>query len=144
MQKYFAILSLVLPSNISLLSEKYLRLNGSRKFEMFCTFDANPEARIVWKFNKRNIASKNVNVTEIVLSSNVYNTRKRSFLRIEVVDRHMQGEYQCIATNLLGNATQQTQLIVHCKYAYNIFITLSISYNIVQRTSKGVQHSNIN
>ena len=119
-----------------MLSKEYLRLNGSRKFEMFCTFDANPEARIVWKFNKRNIASKNVNVTEIVLSSNVYNTRKRSFLRIDEVERHMQGEYQCIATNLLGNATQQTQLIVHCKYPYTILLSHSMSCNIMQRISR--------
>ena len=119
-----------------MLSREYLRLNGSRKFEMFCTFDANPEARIVWKFKNRNIASKNVNVTEIVLSSNVYNTRKRSFLRIDEVERHMQGEYQCIATNLLGNATQQTQLIVHCKYEHNILLSHSMSCNIMQRISR--------
>ena len=98
-----------------MLSERYLRRNGSFKFQIFCTFDAQPAADIAWKFNKRDVNSKSINVTEVVLSSNVYTTRKRSFLTIDVVDRHMQGEYQCIATNLLGNATQQTQLIVHCK-----------------------------
>ena len=98
-----------------MLSERYLRRNGSLNFQIFCTFDAQPVADITWKFNKRDVNSKSINVTEVILSSNVYTTRKRSFFTINVVDRHMQGEYQCIATNLLGNATQQTQLIVHCK-----------------------------
>ena len=98
-----------------MLSERYLRRNGSLNFQILCTFDAHPEAEITWKFNKRDVNSTNINVTEVILSSNVYTTRKRSFLTIDIVDRHMQGDYQCIATNLLGNATQQTQLIVHCK-----------------------------
>ena len=98
-----------------MLSERYLRRNGSLNFQIFCTFDAHPAAEITWKFNKRDVNSTNINVTEVILSSNVYTTRKRSFLTIDVVDRHMQGEYQCIATNLLGIAMQQTQFIVHCK-----------------------------
>ena len=124
-----------------MLLEKYIGLNGSRKFEIFCTFDANPTAEIIaWKYNKAVINSTKVNVSEIVLSSNVYNTRKRSFLRIDEVERHMQGEYQCIATNMLGNATQQTQLIVHCKYAYNILTSHSMSCNIMQQTTKEIQY----
>ena len=118
-----------------MISEKYVRPNGSR-FEIFCTFDANPVAKIAWKHNKKNVDSRNSKVTEIVLSSNVYNTRKRSFLRIDVVEKHMQGEYQCIAANLLGSATLQTQLIVHCKYTCNIFSYQSMSRKIMQRISK--------
>ena len=102
-----------------MISERYVKPDRTR-FEIFCTFDANPAAKIAWKYNKTNVDSRNIKVTEIVLSSNVYNTRKRSFLRIDVVEKHMQGGYQCIATNLLGSATLQTQLIVQCKYTCNI------------------------
>ena len=109
-----------------MLSEKYVRRNGSGKFEIFCTFDANPAAEIVWKRNKTSINSKHINVTETVLTSNVYNTRKTSVLSADVDEEHVQGEYQCIATNQQGDATQQTQLIVHCKYTCSIIIRHSI------------------
>ena len=114
-----------------MLLERYVRQNGSGKFEIFCTFDANPVAEIIWKRNKKTVNSKNINVTEIILSSNVYNTRKKSVLRMDAVERHMQGEYECIATNQQGISIQKTQLIVHCKYTCNmLFIVQHISTNL--------------
>ena len=99
-----------------MLSERYIRRNGSGKLEFQCTFDSNPEAEIKWRYNVTGINNKSFNVTEMVLSSNIYNTRKKSVLRIDIIEEDLQGEYQCIAANHLGNSTQQTKLIVHCKY----------------------------
>ena len=127
-----------------MLSEKYIRRNGSGIFEIFCTFDSNPAAEIVWKRNTTNASSRNINVTELFLSSNVYNTRKKSVLRIDVVGEQMQGEYQCTATNQQGSTTQKTQLIVHCKYTRNMLFVL---FNAMQHNSTNctqVQHRKLN
>ena len=72
-------------------------------------------------------------MTEMVLSSNIYNTRKKSVLRIDMVEEELQGDYQCIAANQLGNTTQQTKLIVHCKYMLQNWMQYDTTHcNMVQ------------
>ena len=129
---------LVPPTNLTVLSETYVRRNGSGRFQIECIFDANPGAQLTWKYNNNTrINNKYQNVTEVVLSSNVYNTRKKTVLRIDMVDEQLQGIYQCIATNQQGNATQKTKLIVQCKYRFNIMLL-----NIMQKSGFHLQ-SNI-
>lgn len=98
-----------------MLPARFLLVNGSGSLEMECTFDANPDASISWKYNNTEIVSRSMNITENVLHSDVYYTRKRSALRIEMVEEQFQGMYECIAMNPQGNNTQQTALIVHCE-----------------------------
>ena len=111
----FVGLFLVPPENSTLLPEQYLRVNGSGKLELECIFEANPDATVTWKYNNSNADGNSFNITEAVLSSSIYATRKRSVLRIEMVDEKLQGLYECNATNHQGSVKQQTQLVVHCK-----------------------------
>ena len=78
-------------------------------FTLFCNAKGNPEPNISWIFNGSRIDTN-------------HNSRKvfsndRQTLTIKSVSRTDSGEYQCMATNNLGNTSSQVATLdVLCKY----------------------------
>ena len=109
-------LFLVAPQNLSLLSTSYIFVNGSGAQELECTFEGNPDVTVNWLYNGSVPNSPLINITSTLVSKDIYHERKRSILKMNVVDKNIQGVYRCIASNHQGSVSQETQLVIFCKF----------------------------
>ena len=79
-----------------------LTVNESDSALFQCSVSGNPEPTVVW--------SRLVNQTEVSLS-----TVSRKMVRLRNVKGIDAGIYRCAATNILGKARAETQLVVNGK-----------------------------
>ncbi|XP_065056158.1 hemicentin-1-like isoform X2 [Rhopilema esculentum] len=100
------------PQNLTYLSTSYIFVNGSGAQELECLFEGNPDVTINWLYNGTVPKSPLINITSTLVSKDLYHERKRSILKINVVDKSIQGVYRCIASNHQGSVSQETQLVV--------------------------------
>ena len=73
-----------------------------------CTTTGDPEPKISWMFN-----GSRINIT---YSPNTFFSNDRQKMTITNVSRTERGEYQCLASNMLGNTSSQVATLdVICK-----------------------------
>ena len=86
---------------------------------MFCEATGYLRPTIEWFFNGA-LVTVNENVTIDTVVSPLENTtlglgRVTSYLRLSVSRPSDAGVYECVSSNLLGRATDRTNLTVHCE-----------------------------
>ena len=86
---------------------------------MFCEATGFPRPTIAWFFNGA-LVTVNENVTIDTVVSPLENTTLglgcvTSYLRLSVTRPSDAGVYECVSSNLLGRATDRTNLTVHCE-----------------------------
>ena len=86
---------------------------------MFCEATGYPRPTIAWFFNGAHV-TVNEKVTIDTAVSPLENTtlglgRVTSYLRLSVTHPSDAGVYECVSSNLLGRATDRTNLSVHCE-----------------------------
>ena len=98
---------------------------------IFCETAGYPHPTITWFFNGDPVAANdNVNITTVV--SLLEDTTLglglvTSMLRLNVTGPSDAGVYECVSSNLLGNATDRTNLTVHCEWVHMSSVTLAVS-----------------
>ena len=98
---------------------------------IFCETAGYPRPNITWFFNGDPVtANENVtidtNVSPLELSTLGLGL-VTGLLHLNVTSPSDAGVYECVSSNLLGNATDRTNLTVHCEWVHVSFVTLAVS-----------------
>ena len=98
---------------------------------IFCETAGYPRPTITWFFNG-DLVTANENVTIDTVVSPLENTTLglglvTGLLRLKVTRPSDAGVYECVSSNLLGNATDRTNLTVHCEWVHMSSVTLAVS-----------------
>ena len=93
-----------------------LTVNESGTASFQCSVSGNPEPAIVW--------SKRDNLSEVSKSA-----VSRGRLLLKNVSESDSGEYQCLATNILGHAQTLVQLVVNGEFLYKILFNCLVKFH---------------
>ena len=94
---------------------------------IFCETTGYPHPTIEWFFNET-LVTANENVTIATVESTTLGLGLvTSLLYLNVTRPSDAGVYECVSSNLLGRATNRTNLTVHCECAHMSTGTLSVS-----------------
>ena len=98
---------------------------------VFCETAGYPRPTITWFFNGDPVTA-NENVTIDTVVSPRENTTlglglATSLLLLKVTRPSDAGVYECVSSNLLGNATDRTNLTVHCEWVHMSSVTVHTS-----------------
>ena len=98
---------------------------------LYCEATAYPRPTIEWFFSGARVtANENVTIETVVSpleSTTLGLGRATSLLYLNVTRPSDAGVYECVSSNLLGRATDRTNLTVHCECAHMSTGTLSVS-----------------
>ena len=98
---------------------------------LFCEATGYPRPTIEWFFNGALVTANGNVAIETVVSPLKSTTlglgRVTSLLYLNVTRPSDAGVYECVSSNLLGRATDRTNLTVHCECAHMSTGTLSVS-----------------
>ena len=97
----------------------------------FCETAGYPRPTITWFFNG-DLVTANENVTIDTVVSPLENATLglglvTGLLLLKVTHPSDAGVYECVSSNLLGNATDRTNLTVHCEWVHMSSVTLAVS-----------------
>ena len=122
-------LSLVAPDVISI-SQNQLTVSPD-PVVLFCEATGYPRSTIEWFFSGALVTANESVTIETVVSPLESTTlglgRVTSLLYLNVTRPSDAGVYECVSSNLLGRATNRTNLTVHCECAHMSTGTLSVS-----------------
>ena len=99
--------------------------------QIFCFTASYPRPTIMWFLNGQPVtANENVTIDTIVspLEDTTLGLRLvTGILRLNVTHPSDAGVYECVSSNLLGNATNTTNLTVHCECVHVSVVTVTLS-----------------
>ena len=104
--------------------------------QIFCFTAGYPRPTIMWFLNGQPvIANENATIDTIVSDNTTLGlVVVAGILRLNVTHPSDAGVYKCVSSNLLGNATNTTNLTVHCECVHVSMVTVTLSMSVVTWT----------